>query len=502
MKQVQKGFTIAEVLVAIVLGTIVISIMATSLQILMITNARASQRSVAEALTFQKIQDYINLPFEGVPVGDSATAYEVENYDADAEAIDLPNAEGRVYIEPASVVPAPIITTNEYVEAVSADSSYSSGGVIENVGTDETRNWNYHYRIGDGNYNSYYTYIADDDNVASPSIDLGSPRDVETIRVSWWYCSYAGDSFAVQAKNGSPTSSSGWNTIVNGLSADSISCSGSDNPQDIDVSFNSTDYQHWRIYVYDSNNNNYTVISELEALAADIPGDIVEQRSSGVSSPGALDYSDSTIDLTDGGSAGEQSVGIKFDEIDLPQDATVTNAYINFVSRANESGYVGLRVRGVDADTAPEWVGTFAVDNAIDNNSSDGYVGTSSATDWYPNAWSSGENGSDTRVDVTSIVQEIVQRTGWSSGNDMGFGITHITGSGERRAYRTPSPQLVIEWEESIEEVTGEYVDADGDGDVDNPNLLRVTSILEYDSLGTRERVMYSTLMRRYGVGD
>lgn len=503
MKNVQKGFTVAEVLVAIVLGTIVISIMATSLQVLTITNARASQRSEAEALTFQKIQDYINLPFEDVPIGDSINAYEVENFDADAEAINLLNPEGRVYVEPASVVPEPTTTTNQYVEAVTADASYSSGGEINQTGTDRTDYWYYSNRIADGSYNNSYTYATDDDNVASPSIDLGSPRDVDTIRVSWWYCDYAADSFAIQAKNGSPTSSSGWTTIVGGLSADSIACSGSDNRQDINVSGNSTAYQHWRVYIYQSNHYYYSVISELEALSADIPGDIVEQRSASASSnPGGLDYSDATLDMTENGSAGQQSIGLKFDEIDVPQGATITNAYINFVARSSDSSSVTLRVRGVDADTSPEWVGAYAVDRAIDSNSSDGYVGTSASQTWSPPAWSSGENGPDTRVDVTSIVQEITDRPGWDRDHDMSFGITRVSGSGKRRANRTPSPQLVIEWQETTEEVTGGYIDADGDGDVDNPNLLRVTSVLEYDSLGTRERVMYSTLMRRYGVGD
>jgi hypothetical protein len=106
-------------------------------------------------------------------------------------------------------------------------------------------------------------------------------------------------------------------------------------------------------------------------------------------------------------------------------------------------------------------------------------------------------------MDVTSIVQEIINRAGWVSGNNIAFGITYVSGLGVRQATRSPAPQLVLQWDESTEVLLpGGYVDVNGDGDVDNPTLLKVVSVIEFDHFGSRQRVEYVTYMRQYGVGD
>jgi len=75
---------------------------------------------------------------------------------------------------------------------------------------------------------------------------------------------------------------------------------------------------------------------------------------------------------------------------------------------------------------------------------------TTAHTDLSVPAWTTGQRDNDTRVDVTSIVQEIVDRSGWYRGNDMVF---IITGTGKRDAERndtgTPanSPTLYIDYE-------------------------------------------------------
>lgn len=203
------------------------------------------------------------------------------------------------------------------------------------------------------------------------------------------------------------------------------------------------------------------------------------------------------------GSRGNQSIGVIFDDIDTPQGATITSAFIEFTAEESDSGPVTLRVTGVDRDNAQPWVGDYAVDNAVDSNSSDGSVGTSAVVTWTPGAWSNGESGTDdTRVEVTGIVQELVDRPGWQVDNDIAFAVQYVSGSDNREAERDPAPSLVLNWSTSESVPVSEYVDADADGDVDNPTLLDIKVVLSYDAYGQRQTVEFGTYIRKFGIGD
>ena len=471
-------------------------------------NSRTQLRSEAGSLAFKKIQDYINLDFDDIPIGTNGFSYEVEDFSAEAIAVGLDNPSAKVYVEPESVVDTTTTTqTINFNQTVTADATFIAGSEIETDNyNDATGDYWREWRIADDQPDAYTysAYSSNPDNMASPSINLNSPQVVDTLRVYWWpNCQYGANNFRVEAKNGNANSNSGWTTIVSGLNDNGTSCGGSTRPQDIDVSSNTTAYQHWRLFIIDSKDSNFNVFTELEAYSSGSPGDIVEQRGSDASSnPGELLFSGSDLEMSENGSAGQQSVGIIFDGVDTAQDATITNAYISFTADESDSGLVELRVRGVDEDNASPWSGNYAVDNAIDADNSDGRVGTSASTTWFPGDWTAGENGADTQVDVTDIVQEIVERPGWASGNDMAFGVVYVSGGSKRVAERDPAPQLVIEW--GVEQTTtgGTYVDNDSDGDADNPTLLRVTTIIEYDAFGQRSTVRQQSFIRKFGLGD
>jgi hypothetical protein len=208
--------------------------------------------------------------------------------------------------------------------------------------------------------------------------------------------------------------------------------------------------------------------------------------------------------MSENGANGHQSVGLIFDDVDTAQGASITSAYIQFTADENDSDDVTLRVRGVDTDNAPAWSGAYAVDNAVDTDDSDGYIGTAASTVWTPAAWSSGEKGDDTQVDVTDIVQEIVDRGGWVAVNDMAFAVQYISGDGKRVAEReNDEPELIINWSETVTTTySGQYEDADGDGDADDPTLIRVRAVIEYDAYGRRREVEYQTFIREFGIGD
>ncbi len=146
--------------------------------------------------------------------------------------------------------------------------------------------------------------------------------------------------------------------------------------------------------------------------------DDVETRSSGYA-----DWLASTLNIPRAGTT-QQTIGIRFAGLSVPRGATVTEAWIQFRASGSNSGTTSVQVRGIDQDnTATFTTATTTVTSR---------PLTSAATNWAPPAWTSGQSGAAQRTtDLTSIVQEIVDRPGWRSGNALAFS---MTGTGERRA--------------------------------------------------------------------
>jgi hypothetical protein len=121
----------------------------------------------------------------------------------------------------------------------------------------------------------------------------------------------------------------------------------------------------------------------------------------------------------------DPTVGMRFANITVPSGATITNAFIQFQVDASSTGPASLTLRGEDVDNA--------VTFSSSKNDITGRTTTTASEAWSPANWNTvGAAGTDQRTsDLTSIVQEIVDRGGWSSGNAMVF---IVTGSGERLA--------------------------------------------------------------------
>ncbi len=148
--------------------------------------------------------------------------------------------------------------------------------------------------------------------------------------------------------------------------------------------------------------------------------DDAEQR---VSS-GSVNLSSSDLELIADGS-NDQLVGMRFTNVTVPNGATISSAYTQFQVDETNSGATSVNIQAQDIDDAP----TFSTSsNNISSRSR-----TSASVAWAPAAWSSvGEAGPDQRTpNIKAVIQEIVNRPGWASGNDM---VIIITGSGERTA--------------------------------------------------------------------
>ncbi len=121
----------------------------------------------------------------------------------------------------------------------------------------------------------------------------------------------------------------------------------------------------------------------------------------------------------------EQVVGMRFTDVEIPQGATITNAYIQFTTDETDAGSCSLTIKGEAVDNAS----TFLEEN---KNISNRERTTTSVT-WAPPYWRTvGESGSKQQTpELKTVVQEIVNRSGWNSGNSLSI---IISGTGVRTA--------------------------------------------------------------------
>jgi hypothetical protein len=143
------------------------------------------------------------------------------------------------------------------------------------------------------------------------------------------------------------------------------------------------------------------------------------------SSTGAVNLNSADLELVLDGSRGNQTVGMRFGGVSVPNGAVITDAYVQFQTDRATSVATSLVVQGQAADNP----GTFA---KTSQNISSRPRTSSVPWDLVP-AWpTAGAAGVDQRTsNISSIVQEIVNRPGWASGNAM---VIIITGSGKRAA--------------------------------------------------------------------
>ena len=147
----------------------------------------------------------------------------------------------------------------------------------------------------------------------------------------------------------------------------------------------------------------------------------------------AVSLSSSDLELTTDGST-VQTVGLRFTNVTVPRGATLTNAYVQFSVDEVSTGATNLTIAAQDADTAATFTtGTGNISSR---------PRTAAAVAWTPASWPTvGARGPDQRTpDLAAPLNQVVQRTGWTSGNALAL---IITGTGRRTADAfedTPAP--------------------------------------------------------------
>ena len=204
------------------------------------------------------------------------------------------------------------------------------------------------------------------------------------------------------------------------------------------------------------------------------------------SNVGKVSLSSSDLELVVDGTIA-QTVGLRFRGVTVPKGATIARAYVQFQVDERSSDVASLTIRGQATDNAPAFV------NATGNISSRSR--TAAAVSWSPAAWTTvGQAGlAQQTASIKSIIQEIVNRSGWSSGNALAL---IMTGTGRRTAVAyegvpAAAPLLHIEYSTGPNTaptatnvtisgtaqvgkvLTGNYTYNDADGDSEGTSTYR-----------------------------
>lgn len=110
-------------------------------------------------------------------------------------------------------------------------------------------------------------------------------------------------------------------------------------------------------------------------------------------------------------------IAIKFPNINIPQGAIITNAYIKFRANATKSGALTERIYAEDIDIPASFTGTAPSTPQISQRTR-----TAVSVDWpISDTWTSGQYYNT--VNIASVAQVIVNRPGWVANNAMLFAI-------------------------------------------------------------------------------
>jgi type IV pilus assembly protein PilY1 len=196
----------------------------------------------------------------------------------------------------------------------------------------------------------------------------------------------------------------------------------------------------------------------LEVQIYDSEDDVEETAASGgYNNNGDLDIGYYDYDTGTKVGSNKTYVGLRFQNLAIPKDATITNAYFELSPTGSDSqsdpADTTILIKGQDTDHAENFV-----------NEAYGLSGrtTTTASVTWSNVplWTSGNTYQT--PDLSAIVQEIVDRDGWNSGQAMAF---IITAEGKRDASPrnngiTDAPKLHVEYTGGCKEYYG-YFDPD-----------------------------------------
>ncbi len=112
-------------------------------------------------------------------------------------------------------------------------------------------------------------------------------------------------------------------------------------------------------------------------------------------------------------SNGYQKIGLRFRSVDIPKNAIINNAYLQFTADESNSTGASLEISLHDSSNSP----VFSSSNNVSSR-----VTFSDKVTWQPSSWSSNQSNTAQRSpNLNSILQNLVNKSNWKSGNNMSF---------------------------------------------------------------------------------
>lgn len=147
-----------------------------------------------------------------------------------------------------------------------------------------------------------------------------------------------------------------------------------------------------------------------------------------IKSNGSMMLTNDDIEVGDPGGTTDSWLGLRFNNLAIPPGATILNAYLQFQTDNSPANTTSsdMTIWGQATDNATTFTNST-------NNISTRSRTTSSVSNWSSPQWTTAnERGPNQQTpNLAAIVQEIVDRNGWASGNSMAF---ILDGTGEREA--------------------------------------------------------------------
>ncbi len=175
----------------------------------------------------------------------------------------------------------------------------------------------------------------------------------------------------------------------------------------------------------------------VKAIVASVNDDAIQYGTSG----GSVNIDHFGMKMTESWS--NQTIGVRFDNIPIPQGAIITKASIQFATKSEDqsTGYSNLNIKGELSGDAAIFI--------EENKNISNRVQTDASVIWEPAEWLiQGESGDRQRTpDLSVLLQEIIDQNSWQNGNAIAF---IITGEGTRSAHNFTSgnpPSILIEAE-------------------------------------------------------
>jgi|GEM_PF-6466093 len=138
---------------------------------------------------------------------------------------------------------------------------------------------------------------------------------------------------------------------------------------------------------------------------------------------------------------GAENGYLRWRNVTIPNGATITSAYVTLSKWSDITENLSLQIKGIDEDNTADFT-----NDASSRSQTTAYVNWAISTDWSADT-------EKTSPDIKTVIQEIIDRAEWSSGNSLAIRVNDNGSSagnyGQFNAYPDESslaPQLTINY--------------------------------------------------------